>query len=83
MQSVPRTSAQRKAPSSTDLLLELDRWTGFSKHFTHLKTVAPAKDQTLLLTAILADGINLGISKMAEACLGTTALFQPRTRPPQ
>ena len=58
---------------STDLLLEVDRWTGFSKHFTHLKTGEPAKDQLLLLTAILADGINLGISKMAEACPGTTA----------
>ncbi|WP_213807823.1 Tn3 family transposase [Granulicella sp. dw_53] len=57
----------------TDLLLEVDRWTGFSKHFTHLKTGEPAKDQLLLLTAILADGINLGISKMAEACPGTTA----------
>ncbi len=57
----------------TDLLLEVDRWTGFSRHFTHLKTGEPAKDQILLLTAILADGINLGISKMAEACPGTTA----------
>jgi TnpA family transposase len=57
----------------TDLLLEVDHWTGFSKHFTHLKTGEPAKDQLLLLTAILADGINLGISKMAEACPGTTA----------
>jgi Tn3 transposase DDE domain len=57
----------------TDLLLEVDRWTGFSKHFTHLKTGEPAKDHLLLLTAILADGINLGISKMAEACPGTTA----------
>jgi TnpA family transposase len=57
----------------TDLLLEVDRWTGFSKHFTHLKTGEPAKDHILLLTAILADGINLGISKMAEACPGTTA----------
>jgi TnpA family transposase len=57
----------------TDLLLEVDRWTGFSKHFTHLKTGEPAKDHVLLLTAILADGINLGISKMAEACPGTTA----------
>ena len=28
----------------TDLLLEVDRWTGFSKHFTHLKTGEPAKD---------------------------------------
>lgn len=57
----------------TDLLLEVDRWTGFSRHFTHIKTGEPAKDQLLLLTAILADGINLGISKMAEACPGTTA----------
>ena len=56
-----------------DLLLEVDRWTGFSKHFTHLKTGETAKDQILLLTAILADGINLGISKTAEACPGTTA----------
>jgi hypothetical protein len=42
----------------TDLLLEVDRWTGFSRHFTHIKTGEPAKDQILLLTAILADGIN-------------------------
>lgn len=46
---------------------------GFSKHFTHPKTGEPAKDQILLLTATLADGINLGISKMAEVCPGTTA----------
>ncbi len=57
----------------TDLLLEVDRWTGFSRHFTHLKTGEPAKDQILLLTAILADGISLGTSKMAEACPGSTA----------
>ena len=29
-------------------------------------------DQTLLLTAILADAINLGLTKMAESCPGTT-----------
>lgn len=57
----------------TDLLLEVDRWTGFSRNFTHIKTGEPAKDQILLLTAILADGINLGLSKIAEACPGTTA----------
>jgi hypothetical protein len=57
----------------TDLLLEVDRWTGFSRHFTHLKTGQPCEDPTLLLTAILADAINLGIAKMAEACPGTTA----------
>lgn len=56
----------------TDLLLEVDRWTGFTRHFTHLKSGAPAGDRNLLLTAILADGINLGLSKMAESSPGTT-----------
>lgn len=36
----------------TDLLLEVDEWTGFSHHFTHPKTGAPAKDQALLLKAV-------------------------------
>ena len=52
----------------TEMLLEVDRWTGFSRHFTHLKSGEPPSDPTLLLTAVLADGINLGLSKMAEAC---------------
>jgi hypothetical protein len=56
----------------TDLLQEVDAWTNFSRHFTHIKSGEPAKDQTLLLTAVLADGINLGLSKMAESCPGTT-----------
>ncbi|WP_035564450.1 Tn3 family transposase [Hymenobacter sp. IS2118] len=56
----------------TDLLLEVDEWTGFSRHFTHLKTGAPAKDHVLLLTTLLADGLNLGLTKMAEACPGST-----------
>jgi TnpA family transposase len=56
----------------TDLLLEVDKWTGFTRHFTHLKNGDLAADKNLLLTAILADGINLGLTKMAEACPGTT-----------
>lgn len=56
----------------TELLLEVDEWTGFSRHFTHLKTGDVAKDKTLLLTTILADAINLGLTKMAESCPGTT-----------
>jgi uncharacterized protein DUF4158/Tn3 transposase DDE domain-containing protein len=56
----------------TELLMDVDEWTDFSRHFTHLKTGEPAKEKTLLLTAILADGINLGLSKMAESCPGTT-----------
>ena len=56
----------------TELLLEVDGWTGFTRHFTHLKSGATADDRHLLLTAILADAINLGLGKMAESCPGTT-----------
>jgi hypothetical protein len=51
----------------TDLLLEVDRWTNFTQHFTHLKGDERAKDAPLLLTAILADAINLGLRKMSAA----------------
>lgn len=56
----------------TELLLEVDSWTDFTRHFQHLKTGANAEDQSLLITAILANAINLGLSKMAECCPGTT-----------
>jgi TnpA family transposase len=56
----------------TDLLLEVEQWTGFAKHFTHLKSNEPAADRRLLLAAILADGINLGLARMAESCPGVT-----------
>ena len=56
----------------TELLLEVDAWTGFTSYFKHLKSGAAAGDKHLLLSAVLADAINLGLSKMAEACPGTT-----------
>jgi len=56
----------------TELLLEVDSWTGFTQHFKHLKSGECVDDRQLLLTAILADAINLGLSKMAESCPGTT-----------
>jgi TnpA family transposase len=56
----------------TDLLLEVDRWTGFTGQFTHLKSGAAPVDRNLLLTAVLADAFNLGLEKMAEACPGTS-----------
>jgi TnpA family transposase len=52
--------------------LEVDHWVGFTQHFSHLKSGDSSEDQHLLLTAILADAINLGLSKMAESCPGTT-----------
>lgn len=50
--------------------MEVDQWTGFTRYFRHIKTGEAAKDKTLLLTTILADAINLGLSKMAESCPG-------------
>lgn len=51
----------------TDMLLEVDKATGFTDAFTHLRTGAPCKDKIGLLNVLLAEGLNLGLSKMAEA----------------
>ncbi|QHK18994.1 Tn3 family transposase [Pseudarthrobacter psychrotolerans] len=69
---IDQTAAQLPHVKITDMLMEVDQWTGFTRHFTHLKTGDSAKDKKLLLTTILADGINLGLTKMAESCPGTT-----------
>jgi TnpA family transposase len=56
----------------TELLLEVNGWTNFTRYFVHLKSQETAQDRSLLLSAILADAINLGLTKMAEACPNTT-----------
>ncbi len=51
----------------TDIMLEVDEATGFTDAFTHLRTGAPSKDKIGLMNVLLAEGLNLGLSKMAEA----------------
>ncbi|GHG98058.1 Tn3 family transposase [Pseudodonghicola xiamenensis] len=51
----------------TELMQEVDADIGFTETFTHLHTGAPCKDQIGMLTVLLAEGLNLGLSKMAEA----------------
>ena len=51
----------------TDILIEVDAATGFTDAFTHLRTGAPCRDRVGLLNVLLAEGLNLGLSKMAEA----------------
>jgi hypothetical protein len=51
----------------TDILMDVAHHTGFTDAFTHLRTGAPCKDRLGLLNVILAEGLNLGLSKMAGA----------------
>ena len=52
----------------TDLMAEVARWTLFPDCFTHLRTGEVATDTRTLLAGLLADGLNLGLTRMAEAC---------------
>ena len=52
----------------TDLLAEVAGWTRFPECFTHLRTGAAATDNRVLMAGLLADGLNLGLTRMAEAC---------------
>ena len=69
---VNRVNAALPRIKITDLLVEVDRWTGFLEQFTHLRTGLPSEDRQDLLTVILADGINLGLTRMAEAVPGSS-----------
>ena len=43
----------------------MDSATGFTDAFTHLRTGAPCQDRIEFLNVLLAEGLNLGLSKMA------------------
>ncbi len=59
----------RRLPETriTDIVTEVDNDTGFTEAFTHLHTGAPCRDKIGLLNVILAEGLNLGLRKMANA----------------
>jgi hypothetical protein len=52
----------------TDLLAEVARRTLFPDCFTRLRTGETAADSRILMAGLLADGLNLGLTRMAEAC---------------
>ena len=52
----------------TDLLAEVAGWTLFPDCFTHQRTGEAAADNRILMAGLLADGLNLGLTRMAEAC---------------
>ena len=62
-------SLYRKLPQTkiTDVLLEVDNDIKFTEAFTDIRTGSPCRDQIGILTALLSDGVNLGLTKMAAA----------------
>jgi hypothetical protein len=52
----------------TDLLLEVDQWTGFSHHLTHAGGGQPRTDDLLLHlhAAVVAQGTNMGLIELAH-----------------
>ena len=51
----------------TELLAEVQGWTGFADRFAHLRTGALPGDSRVLMTALLADATNLGLARMARS----------------
>jgi TnpA family transposase len=64
----PRLYAMLPRIRITDLLSEVATWTLFPDCFTHLRTGETAADGRVLMAGLLADGLNLGLTRMAEAC---------------
>jgi len=52
-----------------DLLLEVSKWTGFDKNYTHASTGnTPKEDEKIILIAsLMAIGTNIGLSKMSDS----------------
>ena len=52
----------------TDMLEEVDRWTGFIALFGHVQTGRPPVDRRIFLAALIAEATNLGLARMARVC---------------
>ena len=52
----------------TDVLSQVERWTGFTRHFGHISTGLPPADERAFLATLIAEATNLGLSRMAEVC---------------
>src|SRR3546814_17215286 len=50
----------------TDVLSQVERWTGFTQHFGHVSTGLPPGDEQAFLATLIAEATNLGLSRMAE-----------------
>ena len=69
MQLAARINGLMPRVRITELLHEVARSTGYTQAFTNLRTCEQHDNEIALLAAILADGSNLGLARMAEARL--------------
>jgi len=51
----------------TELFAEVHGWTSFADLFVHLRAGTPPDDPRALMTAVLADATNLGLTRMARS----------------
>jgi TnpA family transposase len=51
----------------TEVFAEVHEWTGFADRFGHMRTGEAPADIVALMTAVLADATNLGLSRMARS----------------
>lgn len=59
--------AQMPEARITDIMLAVDAEVGFTDAFTNFRTGAVCSDKLGLMNVLLAEGLNLGLRKMAEA----------------
>ena len=52
----------------TDVLSQVERWTGFTSRFAHVSTGLPPADERTFLAVLIAEATNLGLSRMADIC---------------
>ena len=60
--------------------VEVAQWTLFTDCFTHLRTGETAADSQILMASLLADGLNLRMTRMAEAAASPALASGPGRR---
>src|SRR3546814_4331711 len=52
----------------TDVLSQVERWTGFTQHFGHVSTGLPPGAEQAFLATLIAEATNLGLLRLSEVC---------------
>ena len=64
-------------PKITEILDEVKSWTTFTRHFSHIKNDITHPDTRQLLTTILANGVNIGLTKSPGSTKSSLEDIQP------